>query len=329
MAYSSPNPKFTSVTVGGAKDATAAIDVVSTTQGIGFPNMTETQRDAISSPKDGLTVFNTTTGKLDYYNGSAWAPIESTAVATADVSGTTTSFTPVVKSTVKTTSSSYTVLDNDGFDKFLMTTSTSTLTLTLPTASANAGRTLDIIKADTGTGKITVDGEGSETINGLTTQDIYGQYSRLKITCDGTAWFVIGQSMNWLAFTPASTQGFGTISSDNLEWRRVGGDTIEVRGRFTVGTASASEARIFTPNSLNIKQDESGTVICGKALRSVTDTNGWNVTILSEPSVSYVVFGYRNGSASVSSLDKVGGTTITSTGTSFAINYTVPVSEFA
>lgn len=38
----------------------AAIDVVSTSQGILFPRLTTTQRDAIVSPAKGLTIFNTT-----------------------------------------------------------------------------------------------------------------------------------------------------------------------------------------------------------------------------------------------------------------------------
>ncbi len=42
----------------------AALDVVSTTQGILFPRMTETQRDNIISPAEGLTIFNTTTNAM-------------------------------------------------------------------------------------------------------------------------------------------------------------------------------------------------------------------------------------------------------------------------
>jgi uncharacterized protein (TIGR02145 family) len=45
-------------------NANAALDVVSTTQGILLPRMTATQRNAISSPAEGLTIFNTTTNAM-------------------------------------------------------------------------------------------------------------------------------------------------------------------------------------------------------------------------------------------------------------------------
>lgn len=63
--------------VGGAPAASAALTVTSTTQGLLFPRMTATQRDAISSPAAGLTVFNTTSSKLNVYTGAAWEAITS------------------------------------------------------------------------------------------------------------------------------------------------------------------------------------------------------------------------------------------------------------
>lgn len=40
-----------------------------------FQSVTSTQRDAIISPAAGMVVFNTTTGVLNFYNGSAWGAI--------------------------------------------------------------------------------------------------------------------------------------------------------------------------------------------------------------------------------------------------------------
>ncbi len=75
MAYQSKNPKFNTVTLGGSKDASAILDLNSTTQGFGLPNMTEVQRDAISSPKAGLKIFNTDTSTENVFNGSVWGEI--------------------------------------------------------------------------------------------------------------------------------------------------------------------------------------------------------------------------------------------------------------
>ena len=52
--------------------ASAALDVQSTTKGFLPPRMTTTQRDAISSPAAGLTLFDNTTAFNEYYTGSGW-----------------------------------------------------------------------------------------------------------------------------------------------------------------------------------------------------------------------------------------------------------------
>lgn len=54
-------------------DASAALDVVSTTKGFLPPRMTQAQRLAISTPATGLMVFQLDgTSGLYYYSGSAW-----------------------------------------------------------------------------------------------------------------------------------------------------------------------------------------------------------------------------------------------------------------
>jgi hypothetical protein len=58
-------------------DASAALNIISTTQGVLFPRMTTTQRDAISSPTAGLVIYNSTTGKLNVRTASAWEAVTS------------------------------------------------------------------------------------------------------------------------------------------------------------------------------------------------------------------------------------------------------------
>jgi len=57
--------------------ASAILDAQSTTKGVRFPNMTTTEKNAISSPAAGLVVFDTTLAKLCVYSGSAWQTITS------------------------------------------------------------------------------------------------------------------------------------------------------------------------------------------------------------------------------------------------------------
>lgn len=57
-------------------NASAALDVSSTTKGILPPRMTTTQRDAIASPAVGLFIYNTTAGSYQGYNGSVWYSVD-------------------------------------------------------------------------------------------------------------------------------------------------------------------------------------------------------------------------------------------------------------
>lgn len=59
------------------EDASAIFAINSTTRGFKFPRMTTTQRDAISSPSEGIEIYNTTLKKKQFYNGTAWETITS------------------------------------------------------------------------------------------------------------------------------------------------------------------------------------------------------------------------------------------------------------
>ena len=48
---------------------------VEMTSPLQLKSYTTTQRDALSSPQAGWTVFNSTTNKINQYNGSAWEEV--------------------------------------------------------------------------------------------------------------------------------------------------------------------------------------------------------------------------------------------------------------
>lgn len=56
-------------------DASAVIDLSSTSKGFLPPRMTTTERDAIGTPAEGLVVYNTTTQVLNFYNGATWGAV--------------------------------------------------------------------------------------------------------------------------------------------------------------------------------------------------------------------------------------------------------------
>jgi len=64
----------------GVEIPSAPLEVASTTGGVIMPRMDTTQRDAISSPTDGEMIFNTSTNKLNVYNGTEWRELTDTDV---------------------------------------------------------------------------------------------------------------------------------------------------------------------------------------------------------------------------------------------------------
>jgi hypothetical protein len=63
--------------IGSASNANASaiLELTSTTRGLLLPRMTSAERDLIASPVAGLVVYNTTDNKISWYNGTAWANI--------------------------------------------------------------------------------------------------------------------------------------------------------------------------------------------------------------------------------------------------------------
>ncbi len=75
-----------SVVFGGTTaDASARVQIDSTSQGVLLPRMTTAQRDAINSGTfaTGLTIYNTTTNTLQFYDGTTWQNAGGTAGTTA------------------------------------------------------------------------------------------------------------------------------------------------------------------------------------------------------------------------------------------------------
>jgi hypothetical protein len=64
--------QFVAIGTTSSPVASAALEVVSTTRGFLPPRMTTTQKNAIASPATGLVLYDSTTNKLQCYNGSTW-----------------------------------------------------------------------------------------------------------------------------------------------------------------------------------------------------------------------------------------------------------------
>ncbi|MEI2738466.1 MAG: hypothetical protein V9F01_06760 [Chitinophagaceae bacterium] len=66
-------------------NASAQLDVSSTTKGILIPRMTDAEKNAIPSPAPGLLIYNTNTNSFQYYHGTSWVNISHSGIINGTV----------------------------------------------------------------------------------------------------------------------------------------------------------------------------------------------------------------------------------------------------
>ena len=150
--------------------SSSLLQISSTTQGFLPPIMTTTQKNAIGTPSSGLQVYDSTLNQLSYYNGTAWVGLVASGggggLSLRNVSSTDTFAT--ANETINCTANTFIV--------------------NLPTAIGIQGTTYTLVNS--GSGTITLDANGTETINGSLTIDLV-QYVSRTVQSDNTNWIII------------------------------------------------------------------------------------------------------------------------------------------
>ena len=90
-------------------------------------------------------------------------------------------------------SNNYTISDGPLARTVLASSGATDRTVILPTAAANSAVTVTVKKVDSGSGTVTIDGEGAETIDQLTTFLLSDMGQWVTLVCDGSGW----QSVAW------------------------------------------------------------------------------------------------------------------------------------
>jgi len=130
---------------------------------------------------------------------------------------------------------------------------------------------------------------------------------------------------NWVAYTP-TTNGLGTVSSVQFEWRRDGSDVL-IRGKLVAGTVTAAEAQIGLPSVTSADTSIIPSIqVAGNAANNATAAQTFLTLI--EPSVTYITFGLANGGAS-GGLTKRNGNTLLNSSDTFSVNARVPVAGWS
>lgn len=129
---------------------------------------------------------------------------------------------------------------------------------------------------------------------------------------------------NWQAYTPTNTQGFGTISSVELEYRRVGSN-LEVRGYYTTGTVTAVEGQIGLPSGLLIDQGTL-TSVSGTYTRDTASASngGLILTTGGDDFVNFTAVSVFN-SVSTNALAPANASNAVGTGQRMSLEFSVPI----
>ena len=200
-------------------------------------------------------------------------------------------------------------------------------TITLPTAAANTGRKIEITHIGAGAGKVIIDGEGSETINGKLTVDLFILNDRVTLLCDGTGWLRQSSEWNWIGFTPT----INNFSSTNDQWyfQREGSDML-IRGWSTSSTTVGGNIEFVIPLSLTIDtgslDTDSVASVVGTAVGGDATGNNWVGT--PTPSSTTVLLTRATDGANASVFRAATPFTWAS-GDKFGLTVRVPISEWA
>lgn len=136
--------------------------------------------------------FNTAKDAIDELAGNSGSSPDKTVQENADDIVTI----QAQLGTSKSVTANYTILDDDGHDKFYINPTAGNITLTLPTLSANQDRKLLFLSTDLG-GKITIDGEGAEKIGGYSELILQSKNDRLEIVGEAGEWQIISYSAKY------------------------------------------------------------------------------------------------------------------------------------
>lgn len=239
-------------------NASAILDVTSTTKGLLLPRLTTVQRDAIVSPEAGLLIYNTTTKKINIFVGAGWDELNTTAtygsIASIDCDGATAAGSLYAGTAASGVTSTVAYTGGNGMShsgQVVASTGVTGLTATV-TAGNFASGNGTLVYAITGTPNSSGTANFSLNIGGqvCTLQIGVSPWSAGYVHCGGTPTTVVevvsaATGRIWMDKNLGATQ-VATSATDALaygdlfQWGR-GADGHQCRNSSTTSTTSSSD----------------------------------------------------------------------------------------
>ncbi|MCE3234527.1 MAG: hypothetical protein K0Q50_707 [Vampirovibrio sp.] len=207
---------------------------------------------------------------------------------------------------------------------------TSTFTLTLQAAATNGANWIAHVRND-GSGVITIDPDGSETIDGLTTITI-GPGNSCTIVCDGSNYVTLGRKAELIVLRDQKTQNTdgGTFTSGAWRTRDLNTEVQDTGGNCTLSTNQFT----LSPGTYQIEASAPGFRVQDHQIRLQNITDGSTTLIgtsaAAENAVNTITRSFIQGQFSITAnktfeIQHQCSATGTTTGFGNAANYTTEV----
>lgn len=319
-------------TDGSSPDASAMLDIKSTLKGVLVPRMTQAQRAVISSPANGLLVYQTDNTQGYYFNiGTSGAPAWlRLGDLTLPYVGSVTSGSDAFSITNTSGSAiSGNATSSSGFNIGVNGQASSTNgTGVQGTATSGTGNTYGVYGQSNSSGGRGVTGFAASSTG--TTTGVYGETSSpdgrgvygIATSASGSATGVRGQvnSTSGIGVSGIATASSGTTYG-------VRGEASSLSGRGVYGIATHSTGLAYGLYGESASQD--GTGVYGRSTSTSSAGTSYGVSGETASPTSYAVYGYASSSTGTtngvrgyvqsSSGRGVVGTAISSTGVTYGV----------
>lgn len=232
ISVAGTNLTFTTADSGKAFSAGSPLRIAYTSDPANF------YMDAIVTSYSSTTLQVTVTDAVGSGTLSAW---------TISVAGGPDVTMATLLRSAKTTSYTVDLTDNGK----LIDCTSGTFTVTLP-AAATAGNGFNVRVLNSGSGTITVDADGSETINGSANKSL-AQYQVVHLFCNGTGWVILSPSKIVAAELGTGTASSSTFLRGDLSWANAGTTIEDISADDTlVGADSQTCKRVTATCTLSL-----------------------------------------------------------------------------
>ena len=229
-------------------NASAELDVSSTTKGFLPPRLTTTQRNAISSPATGLTIYNTTLNCMEYFNGTGWLNHCTGAITAPTGGGASSGGTAVVSTWTSTVGCAVGAGTNNSPAGVIKGGVNETM---VQGVAAPATATITLVANVSTAGTYTI---FTNTINGVTfsAAGTFGGTGNNTVTLTPTGTPTLGGNYTWATNLTPSINVHGSVITTSAPLgssytAHFNGITAEVSTDFTLATYTTGET--FSSNT--------------------------------------------------------------------------------